>query len=268
MLKLAFSGKGGVGKTTLSSLMARIYVSKGHKVLAIDANVDANFGTALGFSDEEIEKITPISQMSELIEERTGAKPGTQAPYFKLNPKVDDIPDRLSVEKNGVKLLMLGSVDTGGMGCICPESVLLTALIGHLILGRDETVLLDMDAGIEHLARGTVKGVDAFIVVVEPGQRSIQTAKSVRKLAADLGVMKTYVVGNKITGPEDEEFVRTNLPDFEVLGFLNMAPAIRDSDFQGVSPYDVAPDSVAEAEKIVDRLEEIHGGGTNGQENG
>ncbi len=266
MLKLALSGKGGVGKTTLASLLARIYVSRGHKVLAIDANPDANFGTALGISDEEMKKITPISEMSELIEERTGAKPGSQAPYFKLNPKVDDIPDRFSVEKNGVKLLMLGTIDTGGMGCICPESVLLRALIGHLILGRDETVILDMDAGVEHLARGTVRGVDAFIVVVEPGQRSIQTARSVKKLAADLGVNKTYVVGNKISGPEDEEFVRKNLPDFEVLGFLSVDPAIRDADFKGLSPYDVAPASVVEATKIVDRLEEIHGG-KNGQKN-
>ncbi len=266
MLKLALSGKGGVGKTTLASLLARIYVSRGHKVLAIDANPDANFGTALGISDEEMKKITPISEMSELIEERTGAKPGSQAPYFKLNPKVDDIPDRFSVEKNGVKLLMLGTIDTGGMGCICPESVLLRALIGHLILGRDETVILDMDAGVEHLARGTVRGVDAFIVVVEPGQRSIQTARSVKKLAADLGVNKTYVVGNKISGPEDEEFVRKNLPDFEVLGFLSADPAIRDADFKGLSPYDVAPASVVEATKIVDRLEEIQGG-KNGQKN-
>ncbi len=267
MLKLAFSGKGGVGKTTLSSLMARIYVSRGHKVLAIDANPDANFGAALGFSWEEIEKITPISEMSELIEERTGAKPGSQAPYFKLNPRVDDIPDRFSVERNGVKLLMMGNIDTGGMGCICPESVLLRALIGHLILGRDETVILDMDAGVEHLARGTVRGVDAFIVVVEPGQRSIQTARSVKKLASDLGVNKTYVVGNKISGPDDEEFVRKNLPEFEVLGFLSTDPAIREADFKGLSPYDVAPEAVAEATKIVDRLEEIQGG-RNDQENG
>lgn len=260
MLKLAISGKGGVGKTTLSSLLARIYASRGHKVLAIDANPDANFGTALGISGEEMEKITPIAEMSELIEERTGAKPGTSAPFFKLNPKVDDIPDRFSVERNGVRLLMLGTVDTGGMGCICPESTLLKALLSHLILRRDDTVILDMDAGVEHLARGTVRAVDAFIVVVEPGQRSIQTARSVKKLAADLGVRTTYVVGNKINGPEDEAFVREHLPDFEVLGFLSSDPAIREADFKGLSPYDLAPKAVAEATKIVERLEAIQGG--------
>jgi len=150
MLKLAISGKGGVGKTTLSSLLARAYAARGHHVLAIDANPDANFGTALGIPYEEIQKITPIAEMSTLIEERTGAKPGTAAPFFKLNPKVDDIPDRFSVEKDGVKLLMLGTVESGGAGCICPESTLLRALLSHLILRRDETVILDMDAGVEH----------------------------------------------------------------------------------------------------------------------
>lgn len=257
MLKLALSGKGGVGKTTLSSLLARIYAAKGHHVLAIDANPDANFGAALGMPIEEIQKITPIAEMSELIEERTGAKPGTSAPFFKLNPKVDDIPDRFSVERDGVRLLMLGTVDTGGMGCICPESTLLKALLSHLILRRNDTVILDMDAGVEHLARGTVRAVDAFIVVVEPGQRSIQTAHSVKKLAADLGVKKTYVVGNKIVGPGDEAFIKENLPDFEVLGFLSADPQVREADFKGVSPYDIAPNAVAEATKIVERLEEI-----------
>jgi CO dehydrogenase maturation factor len=266
MSKLALSGKGGVGKTTLSSLLARIYASRGHNVLAIDANPDANFGVALGIPWEDVEKITPIAEMDDLIEERTGARPGSGSSFFKLNPKVDDIPDRFSVEKNGVKLLMMGTVDTGGMGCICPESTLLKALLSHLILRRGDTVILDMDAGVEHLARGTVRAVDAFIVVVEPGQRSIQTAKSVKKLAADLGVKKTYVVGNKISSPEDEEFVRQNLPDFEVLGFLSADPDVREADLKGVSPYDVAPQAVAEAEKIVDRLEEIQGGGS-GKEN-
>ncbi len=266
MLKLALSGKGGVGKTTLSSLLARIYASKGHNVLAIDANPDANFGMALGISVEDIDKITPIAEMSDLIEERTGAKPGTGGGFFKLNPKVDDIPDRFSVEKNGVKLLMMGTVDTGGMGCICPESTMLKALLSYLILRREDTVILDMDAGVEHLARGTVRAVDAFIVVVEPGQRSIQTAKSVKKLGADLGVKKTYVVGNKINGPEDEAFIRKSLPDFEVLGFLSIDPNVREADLKGVSPYDVAPNAVAEATKIVDQLEEIQGSG-NGKEN-
>jgi len=266
MLKLAVSGKGGVGKTTLSSLLARIYAAQGHTVLAIDANPDINFGVALGIPFEEVQKITPIAEMNELIEERTGAKPGTSAPFFKLNPRVDDIPDRFSLQKNGIKLLIMGTVGSGGSGCVCPESTLLKALLSHLILRRDETVILDMDAGVEHLARGTVRAVDAFIVVVEPGQRSVQTAKSVKKLAADLGVKKCYVVGNKIKDPEDKEFVKSHLPDFEVLGFLSFSPNVGEADLKGVSAYDTAPETVAEATEIVKRLEGISGGG-DGKEN-
>ncbi|MCL0087260.1 carbon monoxide dehydrogenase accessory protein CooC [Dehalococcoidia bacterium] len=265
-MKLAISGKGGVGKTTLSSLLARIYASRGYQVLAIDANPDANFGAALGIPFEEVQKITPIVEMNDLIEERTGARPGTSAPFFKLNPKVDDIPDRFSLEKDGVKLLIMGTVTTGGSGCICPESTLLKALLSHLVLKREEVVILDMDAGIEHLGRGTVRAVNAFVVVVEPGQRSIQTAKSVRKLALDLGVERCYVVGNKIRSPEDEGFVRSNLPGFELLGFLNFNPKVGEADLKGLSVYDTAPEAVTEAARIVDRLEKVHGG-SDGEEN-
>lgn len=265
-MKLSISGKGGVGKTTLSSLLARIYASRGYQVLAIDANPDANFGTALGIPFEEVQGITPIAEMDDLIEERTGARPGTSAPFFKLNPKVDDIPDRFSLEKDSVKLLIMGTVASGGSGCICPESTLLKALLSHLILKREEVVILDMDAGIEHLARGTVRAVDAFVVVVEPGQRSIQTAKSVRKLARDLGVERCYVVGNKIKSPEDEEFVRSNLPGFELLGFLSFNPKVGEADLKGFSVYDTAPETVAEAVQIVDRLEKVYGG-NDGEEN-
>lgn len=265
-MKLSISGKGGVGKTTLSSLLARIYASRGYQVLAIDANPDANFGTALGIPFEEVQGITPIVEMDDLIEERTGARPGTSAPFFKLNPKVDDIPDRFSLEKDSVKLLIMGTVASGGSGCICPESTLLKALLSHLILKREEVVILDMDAGIEHLARGTVRAVDAFVVVVEPGQRSIQTAKSVRKLARDLGVERCYVVGNKIKSPEDEEFVRSNLPGFELLGFLSFNPKVGEADLKGFSVYDTAPETVAEAVQIVDRLEKVYGG-NDGEEN-
>ena len=258
MLKLAVSGKGGVGKTTISSLLARIYASKGHTVLAIDSNPDTNFGAALGIPFEEIQKITPIAQMNDLIEERTGAKPGAEAPYFKMNPRVDDIPDRFSVEKDGVKLLIMGTVTTGGMGCICPESTLLKVLLTHLVLRREETVILDMDAGIEHLGRGTVRAVDAFIVVVEPGQRSIQTAKSVKKLASDLGVEKCYVIGNKIKNDKDREFVKKSLPDFEILGFVSYSPKVAEADFEGASVYDTAPETVKEVAEIIDKIEAIH----------
>ena len=154
-MKLAITGKGGVGKTTLASLLARVFASQGRTVLAIDADPDANLAAALGYAPEEFSKITPVSEMSELIEERTGAKPGTTGGYFKINPRVDDIPDRFSARRNGVKLLVMGGVKKGGGGCICPESVLLRSLVNHLILYEKDVVIMDMEAGIEPLGRAT-----------------------------------------------------------------------------------------------------------------
>jgi CO dehydrogenase maturation factor len=165
-MKLAITGKGGVGKTTLTSLLAWIYSTQGSKVIAIDANPDANLAEALGFSTEESQKVTPIADMRDLIEERTGTKQGSVGAFFKLNPKVDDIPERFSIQKNGIKLLVMGTVKKGGGGCLCPEGAVLKSLLSHLVLSRTEVVVMDMDAGVENLGRGTAKAVDAFIIVV------------------------------------------------------------------------------------------------------
>ncbi len=256
-MKLAITGKGGVGKTTLSSLLARVYAADGYKVLAIDANPDANLATALGISLEQARKITPIAEMEALVEERTGAKPGTVGAMFKLNPRVDDIPDRFSTAIDGVKLLVMGTVKKGGAGCICPESSLVKSLIRHLILQRTEVVVMDMDAGVEHLGRGTTAYMDALIVVVEPGRRSIQTAESVRALAKDLGIDKCYVVGSKTKSQADRQFITDNLPDFEVLGFIDYSEAVIQADLKGASVYDTAPDAVAAVRRIKEKLENV-----------
>jgi CO dehydrogenase maturation factor len=256
-MKLAITGKGGVGKTTLASLLCRLYAEEGNTVLAIDADPDANLASALGIPPEEVAKITPISEMVDLIEERTGARPGGMGGFFKLNPRVDDIPDRFSVTKDGIKLLVMGGVKKGGGGCICPESVLLKSLVSHLLLRRSEVVIMDMYAGVEHLGRGTAESVDAFIIVVEPGRRSLQTAEAIRSLAADLGVQKCYVVGCKVTGDTDRRFIIENMPDFEVLGFLSYSPKIIEADLKGQSVYDTDPQAVEEAREIKKRLEEI-----------
>jgi CO dehydrogenase maturation factor len=236
-MKLAVSGKGGVGKTTFSSLLIRTFDELGKKVLAIDADPDANLAAGLGI--ENADEIVPISEMKELVLERTGAQPGSIGGFFKLNPRVDDLPDALSVAINGIKLMRLGGVKKGGSGCICPESTLLRALVMHIVLARNEVVVMDMEAGIEHLGRATAKAVDKLIVVVEPGRRSIDTAGHIRKLAGEIGLNHIAVVGNKVRNSSDEEFLKTHLSDFEFLGFLPYDETLIEADLNGISPYDL-----------------------------
>ncbi len=236
-MKLAISGKGGVGKTTFSSLLIRTLNDMGKKVLAIDADPDANLAAALGIPDAD--KIIPIANMKEMILERTGAQPGSIGGFFKLNPKVDDLPDALSVKKDQIKLMRLGSVKKGGGGCLCPESTLLKALVMHIVLARDEVVVMDMEAGIEHLGRATASAVDKLIVVVEPGRRSIDTAEHIRRLAAEINLKQVFIVGNKVRSEKDEAFLKEHLADFDILGFLPYADDLIEADLNGESPYDV-----------------------------
>jgi CO dehydrogenase maturation factor len=254
MPKLAITGKGGVGKTTLSALLAHAYADEGSKVLAIDADPDANLASALGLPRDVALQITPIAQMDDLIEERTGARPGEIGGFFSLNPKVDDIPDRFSATHRGVKLLVLGTIGRGGAGCICPESALLKNLVRHLFVGRSEVIILDMEAGLEHLGRGTASAVDAFIVVVEPGQRSLQTAQAIKRLAADIWIHKVYIVGNKIRNEQDQAFIREHLPGDEVLGFLPFSEKAIEADMMGTAIFDADEDLLAEARRIKQRL--------------
>jgi CO dehydrogenase maturation factor len=255
--KLAITGKGGVGKTTLSALLAYTYANESKTVMAIDADPDANLASALGMPADQAAHITPIAQMDDLIEERTGARPGESGGFFSLNPRVDDIPDRFSATHRGIKLLVLGTVGRGGAGCICPESSLLRNLVRHLVVGRSEVVILDMEAGLEHLGRGTASAVDAFIVVVEPGRRSLQTAQAIRRLAADLWIHKVYVVGNKIRNERDEAFIRESLPGDEVLGMLPFSQKAIESDMRGVAIFDADQVLLAEATRIKDRLDRL-----------
>ena len=254
MPKIAISGKGGVGKTTLAALLAHIYARRGRKVLAIDADPNANLSSALGFPPELAARISPIAEMEELIYERTGARPGTYGPFFKLNPRVDDIPDRFSVTHRGVKLLVMGVVKRGGAGCVCPESALLKNLVTHLLLHRDEVLIMDMEAGVEHLGRATAQAVDALLIVVEPGLRSLETARRIKKLAADIGIGSVYVVGNKVRDENDRDFIVRELSDFELLGFLSYSPLAIEADRRGVAVFDLDPRMVEEAEAIADRL--------------
>ncbi len=252
-MKVAITGKGGVGKTTLSSTLARLYAAEGRTVLAADVDPDANLGLALGLSQEEVDAIVPISKMHGLAEERTGATGAGK--FYKLNPYVADIPDIYAKDINGVKLLVMGTVDLGGSGCVCPEHVMLKAVLSSLTYRKNDVVIMDMEAGLEHLGRGTAANMDQFIVVIEPGSRSVQTYRNVKRLANDLGVRKVRVVANKVRDEQDEEFIRANIPAEDLLGMIHYNLEIMDADRQGKSPYDFSPKAIEEIQKIKDILD-------------
>ena len=253
-MKLAITGKGGVGKTTLTSLLAGYYAEQGNTVLAIDADPSPCLGAALGFPPELVAGLTPIAEMNELIYERTGAQPGTTGGYFKLNPRVDDIPDRFTAIHRGIRLLELGAVKLGGSGCICPESVLLKQLVAHILLRRNEIVLLDMYAGVEHLGRATVDVVDALIVVVEPGSRSVATAAQIKSLAGDIGLKRLFLAGNKVKNDADRAYIAEHSPGLPVLGYLPATTAAQTADQAGQSAYEAVPEMAAAAREIAAAL--------------
>ena len=254
-MKIAISGKGGVGKTTLAGVLARILAAEGRKVLAIDADPDSNLASAVGLSKEALAKLVPIASQTGLIEERTGSKKGSFGTMFKLNPKVDDLPDEMGVLHQGVRLLLLGSIPQGGGGCFCPENVLLKNLVRHLVVQREEAVIIDMEAGLEHLGRGSTGSVDALIIVVEPGQRSINTARQIKKLGEDLHLKKMMIVGNKVTSNEDRRLIEQHLPDFPVLGHMSFNLKILEADREGRSPYDIDEKIKEEVRGILRELE-------------
>lgn len=254
-MKIAITGKGGVGKTTFAGTLARILSADGFQVLAVDADPDANLAAVLGVPSEEAAAIVPIADMKDLIAERTGAEPGSMGGFFKVNPRVHDIPDELSFSLDGIRLMVMGTVKEGSGGCICPESVLLRSLVRHLLVHRKEAVLMDMEAGIEHLGRGTAEGVDAMIVVVEPGARSARTAGAIKKLAEDIGIKNLFVVLNKV-GEEDLAPLQDLLEGFEVLGRLPYSSGVLRADLEEKSPYDTAPDYVEAVRGIAKALED------------
>jgi CO dehydrogenase maturation factor len=257
-MKLAISGKGGVGKTMLASLLCSILAQSGYSVLAIDADPNATLAIALGFPHPEW--ITPISEMADLIEERTGARPGQVASYFKLNPRVDDIPEKYWVEHNGIKLMVMGRLKKGGSGCYCPENALLEALIAHILLRRDEVVIIDMEAGVEHLGRATARAVGKMIIVVESGKASIETAYRIRELARDIGLKNIAVVANKIRSKQDKDFLISSMPDFEFLGFIPYHQSIIEAGLGNFPLMNSSPEVISQARDIAARLSGVKSG--------
>jgi len=254
-MKIAISGKGGVGKTTLAGVMARILAEEGRKVLAIDADPDSNLASAIGLPKEALAKLSPIASMTSMIEERTGSKKGSFGTMFKLNPKVDDIPEEMGVTHQGVRLLLLGCIPQGGGGCFCAENVLLKNLVRHLLVQEGEVLIIDMEAGLEHLGRGSTGYVDALIIVVEPGQRAINTARQVKKLGEDLHIKRIMIVGSKVTSDEDKRIIEENLADFPMLGHMSFNPKVLQADREGRSPYDLDDRIKEEVKAILAELE-------------
>jgi CO dehydrogenase maturation factor len=257
-MKIAVTGKGGVGKTTLVASLAHAFVELGCLVMAVDADPDSNLAATIGYPHPET--ITPLVEMKDLIEERTGAKIGSLGALFKLNPKVDDLPEKLWKLHDGIKLMVMGTVKKGGSGCVCPESVLLRALIQHLLLVRNEVIILDMEAGIEHLGRGTARAVEILLIVVEPGKRSLETSYRIRELAEHLGLKKIGVVGNKVKNENEKSFLTENLRDFTIYGFLPYSEGIMEGYRRDIVPWKASPELYQEVKRIALELQKNWGG--------
>jgi CO dehydrogenase maturation factor len=250
MSKIAVAGKGGVGKTTFSSLLAYVLAAAGQAVYAIDVDPNPTLGEALGFPDDLLGRLVPIIEMKDLVEERTGARPGESGAYFRLNPRVDDIPARFAVSHRGIRLLKMGTVKAAGSGCVCPENTMVQALVTHLLLRQKETVLMDMVAGLEHLGRGTAASVDAMFIVVEPGQRSVGVGADIARLGKDLGIPAIWVVANKIRGDEDLTFIQALLNGLPLAGWLPRDDRVVEADMQRAAAYDLAPELAKRVEDI------------------
>jgi CO dehydrogenase maturation factor len=224
-MKIAVTGKGGVGKSTIAVLLAKIFKKEGKRVILIDADPDMNLASLLALPADR--KIVPIAQLKELIARRTGTTPGQPSPLFQMNPKVDDIPNEYSLDIDGIKLMVMGTINEAGRGCACPQNSFLKQLLAHMILLREEVVIMDMEAGIEHLGRGTAAGVDLMVVVVEAGQTSIETADRIQQLARSLGIARIAVIANKIESTEEEEFLHIHLQGYDQVGYLPYDAQIR-----------------------------------------
>ncbi|AHV97403.1 AAA family ATPase [Paenibacillus sabinae] len=261
-LKIAISGKGGVGKTTVAAMFAQLLTEKGHRVLAIDADQDANLGMALGFGREELSEVRTIADDRDLIKKKTGGEPGVSGSWFSLNPKVDDIPAEYVVSKGGIRLLQMGGASKGGAGCACPQSTLLKTLLNYLVTEENDAVIIDFEAGLEHLGRSTAKNVDALILVIEPGRRSLETAKSVIQLAKDIGIEQFYLIQNKwMEGLSSTDVAFFADERVSLLGSIPFNPVFVSADREGTAVSSALDDGlIAIFEQMLNQLlEEMSG---------
>ena len=229
-VKIAIGGKGGVGKTTVCAVWAQLFAESGYNVLAIDADPNTNLALAFGIASEQNPE--PLIRMKQLIAERTGTDKDAVGAYFRLNPKVNDLPERYWLQTKGLKLLVLGAITNAGAGCACPEGAFLKALLRHTILQRQEMVLVDLAAGVEFMGRASVQGIDALVLVIEPGGRSIETANNIGKMATELGIGFVGAIANKIMKPAQMDTIQSQLNDIALLGSIPHSPSLQEADLR------------------------------------
>jgi len=252
-MKLAVSGKGGAGKTTIASLLCRGLESRGREVIAIDADSNPNLAGALGFPAPE--QITPLSEMKDLIRQKMGIERGAFAPYFRMNPDVADIPNRFRLTSGTVQLLVMGAIARGDSGCACPEFSLIRSIISYLLLNKDQDMVVDMEAGLEHLGRGVAEKVDALLIVVQPDRVSCLTAARIHQLARDLHIRNVYGVGNRIAGDGDLDYLQRQALPFQFISYFPACGLVRQSERDGSNLFAI-PALRQEAENLIAHLAE------------
>jgi CO dehydrogenase maturation factor len=253
--RIAIGGKGGVGKTTVCAIWAQLFAHDGLDVLAIDADPDTNLCSAFGIPAGQSPE--PLIRMKDLIAERTGTTKDSIGMYFTLNPKVSDLPEQYWLKTDGVKLLVLGAITRAGGGCACPEGAFLKALLTHTILQREELVLVDLAAGVEFMGRASVQGTDALVLVVEPGARSIETAKNMANMARKLGIQHVGVIANKVTESAQMDTIRSALGDVIILGTLKYSRSLQEADMRRAPVFGADPEVTDELKRAKDRVTDL-----------
>lgn len=249
-MKIAVSGKGGAGKSTVSAQMVRCFSLQDIPVFAVDADPDANLGLVLGLDPQKLEQLRPLIELEEVISEKNKGG-GT---FVDLNPDVDDVLENYTLKDGLVRFLKMGALKQGGTACYCKENSFLNSILTTMLLDRPEAVVLDMSAGVEHLTRGTARGIKVMLVIVEPTRVGVSTALAVDKLSRDLEIGEIYFIGNKIRSAEDRAFLESNLPQERFAGMLSFSEQVLEKARRGEPLVTTRDDLLPGIEKIYEKI--------------